>query len=604
MIDKIQYINDLNNDWILIGVENGENQKVKVNRLDRGLVAVVKVKANGSLAHNHIYILGQKKFLASEDGWKIINSVREKYEDESKMVVSAQPVNDQKLIQSIYEEWNEMVKSNSTKMDDGKADVVSSLKNVKEAEELISKCLAEGVSDLHLEARENNARIRKRLNGEIVPERQLSSHEGLLWGNTLYNVLVKIGSSTFNKNKPQDGLIQKELDGVNLRGRVATSPVAPNGFDIVIRLLKIQNASTPKSLDELGYAKRECRRIEIATSKPSGIILVTGTTGSGKSTTLQNLLMTRILEAKNRIKVITVEDPVEYYIMGATQISVVRDKDGDASVSFNGAIRTALRQDPDILMVGEIRDLQSASLVQAAAQSGHPVYSTLHASSCISAIARLEALGISRDILSSQNFLAGIVYQKLLGKICPKCALKISEGMTPIQHSERDLLSSLEILPTSKVDFWSDRYSKTSDRHKVSFVRYLQDQGELTGMNADIIADAYARYNNIEKRQALYERIAAVSDIKNDNIIFKGHGCENCRGTGVIGRVPVSEGITFNSEMLDIISRNQELELITYWQKNMGGRSALEDAVDKMRIGLLDANDIEGHLDKIGTPVI
>ncbi|MCY9866113.1 ATPase, T2SS/T4P/T4SS family [Vibrio coralliirubri] len=589
----IRNVSDLGNDWTLIGVDSGDTSHVKIDKRHQQYVAVISVKFGDDEGGQRVlYFLGYKKFLASEQGRLLVANITQKYN----LRRQVQPVENPSVLKTIYNEWDVLVKANKVHVnDEKKKDTVAELGNVKEATELIEQCLNDGVSDVHLEVRDADAKIRRRINGVISDHLPLSAHQGKSWGNTIYNVLVTVGSEIFDPNIVQDGLIDKDLGSVRLRGRVATSPVQPNGFDMVIRLLKIQSATKPQSMETLGYSHNEIKRIEIATNKPSGVIIVAGTTGSGKSTTLQNLLMTKILQEKAQIKVITVEDPVEYFIPNATQISVVRDKEGNAEKSFGAAMRAAMRQDPDILMVGEIRDNQSCALMRAAAQSGHPVYSTVHASSCIAIISRLEALGLGRDVMASQNFIAGFFYQKLLAKVCPHCAQPLSGSKIPFRLTEKDFLTSLKILSQDSADLWYGRYCESSS--KVSFVRYLQDKRVINCEQADNVASSYIIFNNREKAEQLYDRIKKMSDIKNDKILFRGKGCKLCKHSGIIGRVPVSEGITFDGEMLEMVARNDEQALTSYWRKNKGGRFALEDAIVKMRHGLVDPVDIESHLD-------
>ena len=142
---------------------------------------------------------------------------------------------------------------------------------------------------------------------------------------------------------------------------------------------------------------------------------------------------------------------------------------------------------------------------------------------------------------------------------------------------------------------WFGRY--TESNQKVSFVRYLQDSRVINCEQADVVASSYMMFNNKDKSERLLERIKKVSDVNNDKILFRGSGCKACKYSGIINRIPVSEGINFDIEMLDMVAKNDEQALTSYWRKNKGGRFALEDAIVKMRLGLVDPVDIESHLD-------
>ena len=598
---EIKNVSDLGSDWILVGVDSGDTQHIKINKAHQQYIAVINVKRSSDDGdYRVLYFLGYKKFLASGQGRMLVNNIKEKYNIRRHV----QSVDNPSVLKKIYHEWNDRVKSNKVNVGDGdKKDSISDLDNVKEVTEFLERSLKDDVSDVHLEVRGDDAKIRRRINGSLILFKPLTAHEGRNWGNTIYHVLVSIGvGSTFDPTSVQDGLIDKQIGSMRLRGRVATAPVQPDGFDMTIRLLKVQNATKPLPLSALGYSRCEIKRIEIATNKPSGVVVIAGTTSSGKSTTLQNMLMTKILKELSQIKVITVEDPVEYFIPNATQISVVRDKNGDAEASFGAAIRTAMRSDPDLIMIGEIRDSQSCALMRAAAQSGHPVYSTVHASSCISVISRLEDLGLSRDVMASQNFIAGFFYQKLLAKLCPHCSVSLKDGQIPNRLTEKDFLVTLKVLSSEIADLWFGKYSESSS--KTSLIRFLQDKRVITCEQAELIADSFMLFNNKEKSVELLERIEKVSDVKNDKIMFRGNGCKVCKGTGIVGRIPVSEGITFDLNMLDMVAKNEEQDLISYWRKSKGGRFVLEDAVEKMKYGLIDPVDLESHLDNLDSIVI
>ncbi|CAH7377042.1 T2SP_E domain-containing protein [Vibrio chagasii] len=579
-----------------MGVEGGDTKILKLTAQDQKFTMFIRAReknVNGT-EDDIVYILGNKKWLASAVGSTTIKKI-----SDAKIKRRVQPVANRHLMNEISKEFETRVREGSVT---AQKDDVETFENVTEVEDAIVQSLRDGVSDIHIEVRESTARVRRRINGSIKVYKELGAKQGESWGRTIYNVLTTVSASMFKPDIPQDALIDKDFGFVRLRGRVATAPASPAGFTMVIRLLKIQSASKPLSPEQMGYASRERSRISVATSKPAGLVLVAGTTGSGKSTTLQNLLMGKILERNGEIAVITVEDPPEYFIPAATQIPVVRDDSGDASESFAGAIRTALRCDPDIAMIGEIRDHQSASLAKQAVESGHPVYSTVHASGCIEAISRLESLGVGRETLSTPKFIAGFFYQKLLPKVCEKCARTIENGKVPNRLSERDLLETLGIMKSDSVNSYYSRFKESNT--KASFVRFLQDSRVLSSEQADTVAESYYRFNKPDELEALYDRIASVADIKNDKILFTGHGCADCRFTGVAGRSVASEGMVPDMTILDLIQRSEDRELMVYWKKNKNGKFALDDAIEKMRTGLFDPYEIEADLDLIGSSII
>ncbi|HAS8542169.1 TPA: hypothetical protein I7730_20480 [Vibrio vulnificus] len=595
MLKRIENVSDLGPKWKLIGAKGGDTSVIKTQERYLSVFSVVSVsvKEEGGIEKEIIMMLGSKSFLRSKIGYGYLETLKAHYGEPPEI----RPIESGKFFTELYKEW-EGKRKTETSLSGNKKEDVKEYDNVKEADKLVSKMMKEGVSDIHLEVREETGVFRKRINSLLVPHDSVSPAQGLSWANTFFNVLTESAKTDFNRKEVQDAVFEREIHGQKIRGRIATSPIGKSGFDVVIRLIPVSTDSKPVSLQKLNYSEQEIKRIEIATNKPSGMIIICGTTGSGKSTTLKNLLMMQGLKARNMNKIITVEDPVEYYIPNASQITVMRDKDGK-STQFHAAGRAALRQDPDIIMIGEIRDAVTAELAKEACQSGHPLYTTLHASSCFGAIPRLEAIGVGRDVLASENFLAGTIYQKLLPKVCDKCAVTASDNMIPIRMNEIDVIGSLRLMTDEKALEWEDIYKK--DAPKTNFVRFLQDNEVINASQADSIVMSFEEYNSKEKRQEAYDRIASVANLKSDKILFKGSGCSHCNGTGVIGRVPASESMVFDLNMREMIGRSSDSELVNYWKKNMGGKETIEDAIMKMRRGLIDPMDVEHHIDYLTT---
>ena len=261
-------------------------------------------------------------------------------------------------------------------------------------------------SDIHIDALEKQVRIRFRIDGALV--------EKMLYYITLLpaiNTRIKIlsGMDISEKRRPQDGRMTMVVDRQSYDIRVSCLPTF-YGEKIVLRL-QLSSGLT-RSLNELGMRDREMVLFRRILSKPNGIILVTGPTGSGKSTTLYSALSTLNRED---INIITVEDPVEASIAGINQVQV----NPKADMTFASALRSILRQDPDIIMIGEIRDSETASIAVQASITGHLVVSTLHTNSSAAAITRLIEMGIESFLLADS--LTGIVAQRLVRRLCLSC---------------------------------------------------------------------------------------------------------------------------------------------------------------------------------------
>jgi len=181
---------------------------------------------------------------------------------------------------------------------------------------------------------------------------------------------------------------------------------------MIMRILKMGQSGEKIDLNKLGYSKEHLGKVRRGSAKPVGVMMMAGTTGSGKSTSLNAMLSEKIAHHAGRIKVITVEDPPEYLLIGATQVPVVRSrsaaKEGADINPFASTIRAAMRSDPDVLMIGEVRDHHSAELLIHAVQSGHPVFTTTHASSGIDIVSRQRSNGVPDDVLGSHNFISAL----------------------------------------------------------------------------------------------------------------------------------------------------------------------------------------------------
>ena len=268
---------------------------------------------------------------------------------------------------------------------------------------LLEKAVASNASDIHLESLSSKKRARIRINGELRTVSPSHRIEESLFSK----VKLISGMDIAKKRSPQDGHFQYVTDrGKRYDLRTSTVP-AVTGEKIVIRLLPA--TSVALSLSHLGMRQEQIRTIQSAIRKKSGMILFTGPTGSGKTTSLYGILTELLAETLN---IVTIEDPVEYRLENITQVEV----NEAAGLSFHSALRAFLRQDPDVILVGEIRDGETAQIAARAAQTGHLVLSTLHCNNVFEAIHRLKNLGVANDDLSSSLRL--VISQRLMNRIC------------------------------------------------------------------------------------------------------------------------------------------------------------------------------------------
>jgi len=277
---------------------------------------------------------------------------------------------------------------------------------VRLVDSLLADAVQRRASDIHFEPETGFVRIRYRIDGVM---RQVRVLHAKYWQAMLVRLKIVSGMNIAESRAPQDGRISLILNGRPIDFRAAAQPTL-HGENVVLRVLDRARGLVP--LEKMGLTADQIESIETMIARPEGIILVTGPTGSGKTTTLYSLL-TRISD--ERINVMTLEDPVEYPLPLIRQTNIA----AGLKIEFASGIRSLMRQDPDVIMVGEVRDGETATMALRAAMTGHQVYSTLHTNSAIGAIPRLVDLGLAPDLMAGN--LIGVIGQRLARRLCVHC---------------------------------------------------------------------------------------------------------------------------------------------------------------------------------------
>lgn len=288
----------------------------------------------------------------------------------------------------------------------GESEDISASPVVRLVNTMISQASKMKASDIHMEPFENDVRIRYRVDGEL---REIMRVNKVMYNSVVIRVKIIGGMDISERRKPQDGRVETLVDGKAHDLRISIMPTV-FGEKIVLRLL--DRSSTLMTKEELGFSQTNIGRFNQIIGVPEGIILLTGPTGSGKTTTLYAVLEEMNAISKN---IITVEDPVEYRLEGINQVQV----NNRAGLTFATGLRSILRQDPDIIMVGEIRDTETAQIAFRAAITGHVVLSTLHTNDTVSSLTRLVDMGVPSYLVSTA--VVGIVAQRLVKKLCHYC---------------------------------------------------------------------------------------------------------------------------------------------------------------------------------------
>jgi type II secretory ATPase GspE/PulE/Tfp pilus assembly ATPase PilB-like protein len=295
---------------------------------------------------------------------------------------------------------------------------------IKFVNDLLKRCIDARATDIHFEPQRTSLTIRYRVDGDLViarvPENLKNFQSAII---ARLKIMARLNIS--EKRRPQDGKILFKMQGGNLDIRLSTLPTT-YGESVSLRILS--NNNSPIGLNDLGLDQARMALLLRALRWTHGIILVTGPTGAGKSTTLSACL--RELRSPIR-RLMTVEDPVEYEVQGVNQTQV----NAEIGLTFANVLRSILRQDPDVVMIGEIRDRETAEIAMRASITGHLVLSTLHTNDSIGAITRLRDIGIEEFLLSSA--VRSIVAQRLVRKLCPHCTVREEFRTIPKLEAER-----------------------------------------------------------------------------------------------------------------------------------------------------------------------
>ncbi|MBR5880839.1 MAG: type II/IV secretion system protein [Clostridia bacterium] len=334
-------------------------------------------------------------------------------------------------MRSAVDQFTREREKNATVIEDERGEDVSSAPIVVLVNTLLEQAARQRASDIHIEALQEALRVRFRIDGVMYAKHKYSNE---LSSAVLARIKILSGMDISEKRKPQDGRMTYFVDGREYDIRVSVLPTT-YGEKCVMRLALKKSLSRNKST--LGLFDDDMRKFDHIMSYPNGIVLVTGPTGSGKSTTLYT-----VLSEKNRdeVNIVTVEDPVEANIDGINQVQV----NPKADLTFASALRSILRQDPDIIMIGEIRDVETAMIAIQASITGHLVVSTVHTNSAANTVTRLLDMGVDSYLIADS--VVGIIAQRLVRRLCPSC-----KRMRRAETYELEFMGKDPSIPT---DIW------------------------------------------------------------------------------------------------------------------------------------------------------
>ncbi len=309
----------------------------------------------------------------------------------------------------------------------------------KHLRDLVFEAVRQRVSDIHIQVRQAHTNIRMRQHGELRLFAEWSERLGREIASVAFNKETDHATSHFNPLIPQDASMPLKMAGKDIRLRLASVP-AHGGFDMVMRILATGEERS-KTLDDLGYTAKQVDIIKMAMKLPFGAIIVAGPTGSGKTTTLASCMEM----VESTAKLYSIEDPVEKVVESATQVPVNTEKE-DRSFASMG--RAALRMDPDVIILGEMRDEDTAHVMVRASITGHLVLTTLHTNRATAIVTRLVDMGISPVLLSDSSVLRCLMCQRLVAKVCPQCSIPLRAS-----NKHKDFIADWEsVLGTEIID--------------------------------------------------------------------------------------------------------------------------------------------------------
>ncbi len=437
---------------------------------------------------------------------------------------------------------------------------------------LFYNAVRDRASDIHIEANDREVVVRYRIDGDLYPVK--TAHKGF-HKSIVSRVKIEAGLNIAESRLPQDGRITKKIQGRLIDVRVSTVPNI-KGERIVMRLL--DKEKTLLDLTDLGYSGAQLGVIQHFVTRPNGIVLVTGPTGSGKTTTLYACL-SRINTPD--LNIMTAEDPVEYELRGIGQLHV-QPKIG---LTFASALRSFLRQDPDVIMVGEIRDHETAEIAVHASLTGHLVLSTLHTNDASGAVTRLGEMGVQTYLITSS--LLAVIAQRLVRRLCSHCResyLPSDEDLRQLGVERKRLATVLTTPGIQPVAGFVWDEHEHGGASAVSSPRPPGDpidlSDELEPLEEEATFAGQPRPSNPRRAEALRDGIEddveALMQARSPRF-YRPVGCEHCAGTGYRGRVAIAEILVIDDPVRNEILNQSDAVTIQRVAVNRGMRTLRED---------------------------
>ncbi len=455
------------------------------------------------------------------------------------VVVAAPPDVVEHAINRVYErqETDSDLESTDEEVNDAEVDILDSDDEapiIRWVNNLFFQAVKERASDIHIEPEEKEILVRYRVDGQLYVAKKASRQ---FMGSVIARVKIMAGLNIAEKRLPQDGRISLKIAGRSIDVRVSTVPTSRDYERIVMRLLHKTNVLL--ELTELGFSDRDYALMDRLIHRPDGIVLVTGPTGSGKTTTLYGCI-NRINRPK--VNILTAEDPVEYEIAGIHQVPV----QAKIGLTFASALRAFLRQDPDVIMVGEIRDKETAEIAMHASMTGHLVLSTIHTNDAASAYTRLIQMDI--EPFRVRSTVIGVLAQRLVRVLCKHCK-------EPYEASLYDL-EQLGIDPTRS-------------RQRTQ-----------------------AKLGSVYRVHGVEEKPFGWFDEESMPTLYRGKGCDHCEQKGFTGRIGIYELLVVDDAVGELVLRSSDAQSIKRVARQSGMHTLRDDGARKVLAGMTTVEEV------------
>lgn len=609
---KIRSTSDLPDKWRLF--DDAYQFDIKFPRAlikDEDKPFLVVINNEGVLSDNNqitIIVMESKKSSYS----RLLNALIQRFRAKSpKSLFNILDCSENKIIDAIYEDYNKRNRSKGN-IDIGK----ESQSKINAVYNVIDDAMNMRSSDIHVENHGDLCTVRIRVNTELVVYKTDISSFGLDFAQICYSTLTSMGEyegtgkGTYNENELLEGDFTIKTQNHTVKARMVNLSLNyDNNFDFILRLIDTTKNIEAKPLTSLSFSSHVASTLSRATRKNTGLILVCGITGSGKSTTSQNIILNEVLESAGHRKIISLESPVEYPLPNVSQVSA-EDNDGTKNTSNDFSLhnlnRYLLRSDPDTLNYGEIRDEESAMSAYKGVESGHKVLTTTHTNSALSSFSRLHSFGLSYEQISKEDFISGVHYQHLIPQLCPHCSLPYDLSKEPPpEYDEFFVLNNFMMRnKNKKINLNTLMRISNELSQDQSLIRQLQNKGLVNSQQAIEMLSSLDSMNDRSTNAKFTERLhLLLNDNKRNldtvNIRFRGKGCSHPKCfNGTIGVMPCAEVIVPDSDFLALIAQEKLTEAKSYWRTNLGGKTAIEDSYEKIFNGQADPRIVERYLSK------